>query len=261
MNLNDFRYMSHGKQVADLKKSDLLLLKPIDQRSTKTERVLLLLHGFTSTPAVFRYLIPQLKNYDALICPVLPGHAESIQAFTHIKANDWVLYTMQVCKDLFKEYTKVDVLGLSLGGLLTCKLSQHFSFNHMFLLAPALKLPMNITRNLKLLRILKYLGFCELRGMAGNILGNYHELSYRKLPITTLMEVLTLIQEHQWVAPTCPIDLFLGAQDSVVSSKDVEELFSQQPNTNIHWLNNSAHVLPLDNDLEQIIQCINEKST
>ncbi|MGL6036951.1 MAG: alpha/beta hydrolase, partial [Legionella sp.] len=49
----------------------------------------------------------------------------------------------------------------------------------------------------------------------------------------------------------------LGAHDQVVNSKKVEQLFSSLPNATIHWLSNSAHVLPLDNDLAQIIQCIN----
>lgn len=206
---NDFRFMSRGKQLLALKKEDFSLLKPINQRGTKKDRALLLFHGFTSSPAVYRYLIPQLKNYDAIVCPALPGHADSIAAFAKAKRNDWVSYANQECEILFKEYQKVDILGVSLGALLACKLNQNFSFNHMFLLAPALKLQMNINRNVKLIMLLKNLGFSELRGMAGNLVSNKHtEISYRRVPLSALLELFALIQEHQWVPPNCPTDLF-----------------------------------------------------
>ncbi|CAM2873753.1 lipase [Legionella steigerwaltii] len=260
INQNDFRYMRRGKQLLDLKKEDLALLEPISQQGPKKDHALLLLHGFTSSPAVYRYLIPQLNHYDALVCPALPGHAESISAFAQAKAEDWLNWAMLECEALFKEYQKVDVLGLSLGGLLACKLSTTFTFNHMFLLAPALKLQMNINQNLKLLTLLKTLGFCELRGQAGNLCTNkYAEISFRRIPIPALIELFTLIREHLWVAPNSPIDLFLGTHDAVVASKEVERMFSHLPNTTIHWLANSAHVLPLDNDLDQIVQCVNQR--
>jgi carboxylesterase len=262
MNPNDFRYMLCGKQEADLKKEDFSFLKPINQQGEKKQRALLLLHGFTSSPAVYRYLLPQLKNYDALICPALPGHADSIEAFAQIKAKDWLHATSDIAQQLINTYQKVDILGLSLGALLACQLSAQFQFNHMFLLAPALKLRLNIKYYLKLLVFLKTLGFCELRGRAGNILSTKHaELSYRRLPLSTLIELFTLIDTYQWIIPNCPIDLFLGTHDQVVASEEIEQMFLSLPNTKIHWLTQSAHVLPLDNDMDQIVHCVNEASS
>lgn len=260
MNKNDFRYMRRGKQLQDLKKDDLSLMQPIYQYGKKTEKALLLLHGFSSSPAVFRFLIPQLKNYDAIICPALPGHGENIQAFSEIKAADWISFTTKVCEDLFKKYTKVDVLGFSLGGLLACKLSEQFAFNHIFLLAPALKLTMNINAHLKLTFFLIALGFKELRSAAGNLItDDQAEISYKRIPLSTISEILNLILHHQWTAPKSSVDLFLGARDDVVSSDQVEQLFHNLPQVSIHWLEHSAHVLPLDNDLGQIVDCINNR--
>lgn len=209
MNKNDFRYMRQGKPVGDLNHDDFLLMQPIIKHRGKTNRALLLLHGFSSSPAVFRYLIPQLKTYDAIVCPTLPGHADSIEVFSQTKSADWLSYASDVCHDLFKKYKEIDVLGLSLGGLLACKLSEQFDFHHLFLLAPALKLTMNVKANLRLAQLLQRLGFKELRGAAGNLLTQENaEISYKKLPITTIIEMLRLVDEHPWVAPRCPVDLF-----------------------------------------------------
>ncbi|KTD49254.1 alpha/beta hydrolase [Legionella quateirensis] len=258
MNNDDFRYMRRGKQLSGLTREELALLEPINQRGTGFERALLVLHGFSSSPAVYRYLIPKLKHYDAIVCPVLPGHAESIEAFSHSKASEWLLTAHHACETLTKEYKKVDVLGLSLGGLLACELSQRFKLNHLFLLAPALKLHMKVNSMLKLAQILKYFGFRHLRNAAGNLKTNEHaEIAYRKLPISSIIEMLTLAQQYEWVPPTCPVDLFLGTYDEVVASEEVEQLFKSLPNVTTHWLENSAHVLPLDSDLNEIIKCIN----
>ena len=258
MNNDDFRYMRRGKQLSGLTREELTLLKPINQRGTNFERALLVLHGFSSSPAVYRYLIPKIKHYDAIVCPVLPGHAESIEAFSHSKASEWLLTAHHACETLTKEYKKVDVLGLSLGGLLACELSQRFKLNHLFLLAPALKLHMKVNSMLKLAQLLKYFGFRHLRNAAGNLKTNEHaEIAYRKLPISSIIEMLTLAQQYEWVPPTCPVDLFLGTYDEVVASEEVEKLFTSLPNVTTHWLKNSAHVLPLDSDLNEIIKCIN----
>jgi carboxylesterase len=162
---------------------------------------------------------------------------------------------------LISEYKKLDVLGLSLGGLLACELNKQFPLNHLYLLAPALKLHMNVNTMINIARLLKYLGFVHLRNAAGNISHTEHaEITYRKLPLATIIEILHLVQHYQWVPPNCPTDLFLGTNDLVVNSEAVEQLFRPSANTNIHWLHNSAHVLPLDNDLNKIIQCINKKT-
>ncbi len=259
MNNDDFRYMRRGKQLSALTQKEMSLLEPVDQRGRGSERALLLLHGFSSSPAVYRCLIPQIKHYDAIVCPALQGHAESIEAFSQSTAKDWRFTANKTCEILFNEYKKVDVLGLSLGGLLACELSQKFPLNHLFLLAPALKLKMNITLMLKLVQTLRCLGFYQLRNNAGNLVTNKKaEIAYRKLPLTSINEMLTLSHQYQWVAPTCPVDLFLGVHDEVVASTEVEQLFSPLPNATIHWLKNSAHILPLDNDFKEIVQCINQ---
>jgi carboxylesterase len=260
MKINDVRYMRQGRHLSDLKTDEALLLNPVYQRGKKTDRALLILHGFSSSPAVYRYLLPQIKHYDAIFCPVLPGHAESLKAFAQIKSADWLHASQELCASSMKDYKKVDVLGLSLGGLIACELSKTMPINHLYLLAPALKLHMNISFNLLLLRFFHSLGFVHLRNAGGDFLNEAHkDISYRKLPITTVIEMLSLVQDYKWQAPQCPVDLFLGSHDHVVDSKAVEELFLPVEHARIHWLNNSAHILPLEKELEDIVRCINLK--
>ncbi len=260
MNTDDFRYMWRGKQIKSLAHHERDLLTSIEQHGPGDTNALLLLHGFSSSPAVYRELLPVLPPYDAIICPTLPGHGESIQAFSTIKASDWLRTAENACEKLVKNYQKVDVMGLSLGGLLACRLSEIFPLHHLYLLAPALDLHLNIKRSLQLARVLQWLGFQYLRNRAGNLCSElYSELAYRQLPITAIIEILTLIQEFQFTPPSCAIDLFLGCFDQVVDSTRVASRFVKLPQCNIHWLPKSAHVLPLDSDLKSIAACVHEQ--
>ncbi|MBA2650338.1 MAG: alpha/beta fold hydrolase [Legionella sp.] len=258
MNADDFRFIHQKKHILNLKKEDGQLLEPICKQGIQNERALLLLHGFSSSPAVFRLLIPHIKGYDSIHCPVLPGHAQSLEAFSQSTAPDWLANVNLICNELISKYNKVDILGLSLGGLLALKLSQDYPINHLYLLAPALKLHVRLNVMLALALTLKYLGFKDLRNLAGNLVTtDQAEIAYRKLPINVSIEILNFIKTHQWVHPTCPVDLFLGEKDMVVASDQVESLFTPSKTVTIHRLVNSAHVLPLDNDYNQIIDCIN----
>jgi carboxylesterase len=259
MNIDAFRYMRGGMQLFTLNKQDSPLLAPINQRNDKTLRALLLLHGFSSTPAVYRYLLPSLADYDAVICPALVGHADNLEAFAKIKAHDWIAQAEQTCELLINEYRQVDVMGLSLGGLLACHLSNHLDVHHLYLLAPALDLRFKLNKTLQLAKILNWCGFSRVRGFAGNLQSSQHcEITYRQLPLTTIIELLTLVQQFQFSPPTCPTDLFLGCHDKIVASWRVADRFASKDNVNIHWLPNSAHVLPLDKDLEKIGHCVKQ---
>lgn len=257
VNIQDFRFMWQGKPIAPLLPQQASLLAPIDIRGAGRDRALLLLHGFSSSPAVFRAMVPELTMYDAVVCPVLPGHAENKTVFAQAKAADWISMAEETCNSLLQEYTSVDVLGLSLGGLLACHLSQRFILNHLYLLAPALLMQMNVSASLLLARVLHTLGFKWIQNRAGDIhTWAYQELTSRQVPIAAIIEILTLINNFKFVPPDCPTDLFLGRYDKVCSSTHLAERFASLPDVNIHWLDNSAHVLPLDGDIDAIVKCI-----
>ncbi|KTD18043.1 alpha/beta hydrolase [Legionella jordanis] len=259
MNIDDLRGMRRGIHLFALSKEDLPLLAAIDRRNGNNERALLLLHGFTSTPAVFRAMVPSFSFYDAIVGPVLPGHADSVEAFANTKAISWLNTAEEACKLLLSEFKEVDVLGLSLGGLLACHLASHFNLHHLYLLAPALDLHLSAQKAIKLAKILSRLGFKEVRGAAGDLFTDEHwEIAYRKLPLSSVLEIINLINTFSFSAPTCPTDVFLGCHDKVVDSQRVAERFKDVDNAKIHWLKNSAHVIPLDGDTESIIACMKE---
>jgi carboxylesterase len=216
-------------------------------------KAIMLIHGFSSTPTVFRHLIPYLSGYDKIIAPVLPGHASSIAEFADIKACDWLTEMTRIYLDLMSshEYAEVHLLGLSLGGLLAQQLAQITAPKKLILLAPAFDLIFPINGLIKLAEAFKAIGVQTIKNRAGNIKArDQYEIAYKRLPVNTILEILNFIKIQQISPIDCSTNLFLGKFDSIVASKKVERRYKNFPNTQVFWLNNSAHVLPLDNDRE-----------
>lgn len=259
MKLEDFHYMHRGQRIAGLAAEDVGILSPIHRKGQGRQHALLLLHGFGSSPAVYRRLIPSLAMYDGLLAPILPGHGESIDAFSESRAEDWLQAAVRACESLVNDYRHVDVMGLSLGGILAYQLSQRFPLHHLYLLAPAFALKGKVSLLLRAARFMRMMGLTRITNYAGNIHTPGHpELTYRQTPINAIIEILSLVKAFQFTPPTCPVDVFLGRYDEVIDSSSVAAQCAELSNVRIHWLQHSAHVLPLDGDVDEIIACIKE---
>ncbi|OGV49234.1 MAG: hypothetical protein A3F46_05800 [Legionellales bacterium RIFCSPHIGHO2_12_FULL_42_9] len=251
--------MRRGIALATVKDSESYLLHDqyIHHPAATNNRAILLLHGFGSSPAVFRILMPYLTKYNAISIPALPGHGSNIQEFSDCMAQDWLIAAEVQLQNLYKKFSLVDVLGFSLGGILALQLNTKFSINHLYLLAPALSLRIPIPITLLTAKLLRYCGFSNLRNSAGNLYTNTCcEIAYRQLPLNAIIELLNLINDFKFSQPHCPTDVFLGAHDTVLANTKIKHMFHNMEHTTLHTLKNSAHVLPLDMDCNIIGQYI-----
>jgi carboxylesterase len=255
----DFSYMRNGNHLSTPNIDEQKLLMPYQRQFDHTEsKAILLLHGFSSSPAVFRHFYPHLCHYRYIYAPTLRGHGQSIQNFSQATAQDWLLQVEDILTELCQHFETVDVLGLSLGGLLAAYLCPKFPIHHLYLLAPALALCSPISLLQQTAKIAKNLGFFALRNRGGCVYqSDESELAYRWLPVNTVLEILELIQnypEHSWNTPST---VFLGRKDPVVDSSKVAQKLQTHPNLRTVILEQSAHVLPIDGNYRDILQMIN----
>jgi carboxylesterase len=260
INEHDFYYMWRGIKKKALEKNEAKCLASIHISNQNHRHALLLIHGFASSPAVYRYMLPHLTGYDAIVCPALPGHASSLNEFSKAQATDWMQAVESAYDELLPAYEKIDVLGLSLGGLLACHLAKTRRIHRLFLLAPALFLQINIQRVLFYAKVLRFFGINRIPNQGGNIRSHEHsELTYRQLAVSTITELLNMIKTFSYTPPGCPVDVFLGQYDNVVDVSQIEKALEKYPATTVHWLKHSAHVLPLDADMMAIVNFINNQ--
>ncbi len=256
--LDDFCFMRQGKILSGLTQDKVHLLQPVSLKEAASGRALILIHGFASSPAVYRLMLNQLTRYDALFCPLLPGHGQSLTDFATVTAADWLAYIEQTFDDIAKNYQSVDVVGLSLGGLLACHLAKIKPVQNLYLLAPALALNYIPFASSFMVRLCRQLGIQLISSRGGDILNNEHgELTFKKLPIACIHEIFQLVDHFKLTSFTNNTIVFLGKYDKVINNHKVQAMIERLPNASTVWLEHSAHILPLDNDLQRIIDTLN----
>lgn len=256
---NDFAWMKQTVQVAIPNQKEITLTQSQTISTSKNKSTaLLMLHGFSSSPAVFRLIAPLLKNYDHIYIPTLDGHGRSIAKFAKSTAKAWLRDAENAFKTLKEQFEFVDVLGLSLGGLLACEMVHHYEIRNLFLLAPCLALTKNLTALKSIALILKELGFKNIANRGGRMDSPImQELLYRQLPLTSIIELLNLIDSFHFKSWDTSTHLFLGQHDNVVNSKKVHTMLQVLPRLKVNYLANSNHVLSIDTDYEKIVEQIN----
>jgi len=100
--------------------------QPFFFEGTKDEAVLLI-HGFTGTPAQMRPLGDALAAAGYAVRGILlPGHGTNLREMERTGWTDWLGAAEEALKDLLATYRKVDVIGFSMGGLIALNLAARF---------------------------------------------------------------------------------------------------------------------------------------
>lgn len=98
-------------------------------KGTKDEAVLVL-HGFTATPAQMRPLCEALASEGYTVRAILlPGHGETLAAMERTGWRDWLGAAQKALEEMLARHARVDVAGLSMGGLLALDLAARYPVN------------------------------------------------------------------------------------------------------------------------------------
>lgn len=119
---------------------DISLIKKGYENKGDGEKGLLLIHGIGGSPAELFLLADAFAKkgygYKAI---TLPGHASNIEELDKVTFSQWMDTTEKALLELEKDYKKVYVLGLSMGGLIAVRISElHPEIKAAAFLAPAL---------------------------------------------------------------------------------------------------------------------------
>lgn len=249
---------------------ELLLTKPffISGVAPQNKHGVLLIHGFTGTPAIWHQLINQLAPLGLSIsCPLLPGHGLLSAALLSLQWIDWFNSVENALLKLAYQCNQIDIIGHSLGGTLALLLaSKHPVIRKLFLVSPAIypKLYFNFLIHSGVAVFLKKLGVQFVPSIGGNLKKkDAWEVAYPRIAIHALEEVYACMKVTQQVLPniTNQMIIFQSRHDLLVPtnlvSKWVKKLGSSH--VEIIWFDNSYHVIPLDNDRDQFTKTVLDK--
>ena len=217
----------------------------------------LLLHGFTGSPASMRPWGQALAERGWTVrVPRLPGHGTRWQDMNITTWEDWYAEADRNIRDLKASCHSVFVCGLSMGGALTLRLAEQHGddIRGIVLVNPAVHTE---RRDRHLLPVVKHL-VGSFPGISNDIAKpGADEVAYDRTPLKAAHSMMSLwsIVREDIARVGQPILLFRSAQDNVVEASNAEWILSHVASTDTEEvvLPRSFHVATLDYDAATII--------
>jgi carboxylesterase len=216
----------------------------------------LVLHGFTGTPGSVSGVAEALSAAGFVVeAPLLPGHGGTMDDLLATGWADWSGAVERVHEDLARRCSQLVVVGLSLGGSLTCWLAaQHPDIAGIACVNPMIE-PV-ADSFLDMLEQLIASGFASVPAYSSDIARpGVSEDSLGAAPFAPLLSLFAGVAE---LAPrladiTCPLLLFTSRKDHVVppSSSDYLAARVSGPVERV-VLERSYHVATMDWDAPDI---------
>ena len=217
----------------------------------------LLLHSFTSTVRDVKALAEFLNQHNyTCYAPAYQGHGLAIDEFLKYDVDDWFNDALSGYRYLQQQGCQhIAVLGVSLGGILSLRISEQCEISACVTMSVASERPVDAIFN----RIVPYAKYME-RLAGENHLESLEGLECLKQKSTHLTENFsnfihqTMDQVQKIKAPSA---LLYGKLDAPIYQQSAEHLYQQLPQAKlIKEYPNTGHLMTLGADKQQLYQDI-----
>jgi carboxylesterase len=212
----------------------------------------LLLHGFTGSPASMRPWAHFLQERGFSVrVPRIPGHATRWQDLNKTKWQNWPERAKRDLNELLERNKKVFIFGLSMGGANTLFLAGKFSrkLAGIVLVNPMIHIP---DPSIRFIDLIKYI--TPKRPSVGDDIKKpgVTEWGYDALPMKGVAQLHRFLKKTRanLANVTCPVLLFHSKEDHVLPVSNTEIVMAEIGSTDKRRieLTNSYHVATLDYD-------------
>ncbi|MFH1356947.1 MAG: alpha/beta fold hydrolase [bacterium] len=238
-------------------------------RKGSNQAAVLLIHGFTGTPDCLRYVANYLHSLSFTVsAPLLPGHGSTREKLAKTDWKEWYQTVKQAYSDLKKDYARIYVVGLSLGGLLSLKLAQDYPDNihAMACLATPTKLNkwaeklLPIITNTPLKYMYRYQKKLEPDVKDPHARINFYDIDH--MPISCIQSIIKLqkLVRTDMSKITCPTLLMHSRYDSTAPFESMNDIAKNISATHTETvaLENSFHLISIDYEKDLVCEKIGD---
>ncbi len=214
------------------------------------EDVVLLLHGWTGSPAHLRLLGADLAEAGfGVVAPLLPGHGTHVSDLFATGWKDWVETAAEAAQRIEEAGSRLHLGGLSMGGLVAILLSLPFPAVSVTTINSPIHLFSRTARLAPLMRGTDRIRIEERSPRNPGFAGDYAH-HYEGTPIGSVADVLTLIRAAKKALPrvSAPSLVIQSRADETVRPSSAWYIYERlgAPFKRLVWLDDSAHVATLD---------------
>ena len=229
-----------------------------------------LVHGLTSTPQEVRELGAFLAQSGYSVLAIrLPGHATSHRDLHRAHWRDWLARVEDGVHLAQAICDRVYLVGLSLGGALSLTYGAYQPIQGVISMSTPYFLPHPSLRFLDPLAVLLRWLSPFVRALPKfqpldyqNPAATDKHLGYRVYPTRALYEAALLLREMRKTLPDirCPCLILHSKQDRGVLPRNAELLHRHigSHTKELHWIENSGHVLTMDRAKEKVFDSVCE---
>lgn len=220
---------------------------------------ILLIHGFTGSPAEMRPLGRYLHERGLTVAaPLLPGHGTTPADLNRRRWQEWLACTEAALAELQAQRRRVFVAGLSMGALLTLLLAaRHPDLAGILVYSPAIIA--NDPRSY-LVAILKHLipSVPKPADYFADPTARAALWTYPVYPTVAAHELMKLIGAARRALPdvACPALIVHSRRDPTIHPRSAQVVYDgvRSADKRLIELHDSGHVITLDSEWEQVAE-------
>jgi carboxylesterase len=221
----------------------------------------LLLHGFGDTPQTLSLLARRLaRNGYGVLAPLLPGHGRNLDAFRRSRADQWIAAARDALREMRGRYSRVSVIGLSMGGALSVLIAaESQSIESLTLIAPYLGMPTRIRLAARMHWLWGvFVGQVNARSPRSihDPIEREKNLSYGAVTARTLFELSKVVKRARRALSrvTAPTLVILSKEDPRVAPEVGEFAMKNlgARDKKLVWTEGAGHIITVDYGRERV---------
>jgi len=205
-------------------------VRPFFFDGKKKDECILLLHGFTGSPAdmlpIASYLNKDGEGYP--VCGILlPGHGTKMEDMMHCNWKMWVVYATTQLKKLLELYPKVSIIGFSMGGDIALCLASKFKANRIVTISTPIIIKNKLNYIAEFLSVFRKYTYWKIpKPQDGELVFKY-QTGYIGMPVRSIAQLrkLTIATFNRLHRVRAPILIIQSVNDREVHLKSPYIIF------------------------------------
>lgn len=230
-----------------------------------SETGILLLHGFTGTPAEMRYLAEKLTAAGATVyVPRYPGHGTSLVEMANSHVDAWFTAAREALFELKAHCNNVYIAGLSMGGIFAILLAREFAIQKIALMSVPCTLKEKTIYAAPIAGLFTKIVWVpnKTKGVCDEVARSEHICYDDGLPVRQSWQLFKTIKKAMKSLPYVESDVLIiqSKNDTVIPQHSAEYIYSHvgSERKQIVWLSKSDHAVTVDFEKDVVAEyCIN----
>lgn len=218
-----------------------------------SETGILLLHGFTGTPAEMRYLAEKLNESGATVyVPRYPGHGTSLIEMANSSVDAWFTAAREALFELKAHCNNVYIAGLSMGGIFAILLAREFAIQKIALMSVPYTLKEKTIYAAPVAGLFTKILWVpnKTKGVCDEAARKEHICYDDGIPVRQSWQLFKTIKKAMKALPYVDSQVLIvqSKNDKVIPEHSAEYIYSRlgSEHKQIVWLSKSDHAITVD---------------